>query len=92
MPPDVTLELAGGREDDITIEIHGDGMTIRGQKRNEREQAGEQPCYAERNYGRFEHIGRDLQVKHYTPFGWHPAIALVNEVLEVRRRGSVEAE
>ncbi|MEE2662550.1 MAG: Hsp20/alpha crystallin family protein [Myxococcota bacterium] len=49
----VTLELAGGRKDDITIELHGDVMTIRGEKRNEREQAEEQPCYVERTYGRF---------------------------------------
>ena len=49
----ITLELAGGRKDDVTLEIRGNVVAIRGEKRSEREYEEEQPCYIERSYGTF---------------------------------------
>ena len=49
----VTLELAGGRKEDVTVELHENVVAIRGEKRSERDVEEEQPCYVERNYGSF---------------------------------------
>lgn len=49
----VTVELAGAKKDDVTVEVHDNVLTIRGEKRNEREEKDEQRRYVERSYGSF---------------------------------------
>jgi HSP20 family protein len=49
----ITVELAGAKKDDVTIEVHEDVVTIRGEKRSEREEKEEQRRYVERTYGSF---------------------------------------
>ena len=49
----ITVELAGGNKDDVTLEIHENVLTIRGEKRSEREDKNEQRRYVERSYGSF---------------------------------------
>jgi HSP20 family protein len=49
----VTAELPGTRKEDVTVEVHEGEMTIRGEKRNEREEKDEQRRYVERTYGSF---------------------------------------
>jgi HSP20 family protein len=49
----VTAELPGCRKEDITVELHDGVLTIRGEKRDEREERGEKRHYVERSYGGF---------------------------------------
>ena len=49
----LTAELAGAKPEDITIELHENVLSIRGEKRNEREGENEQCRWAERSYGSF---------------------------------------
>lgn len=49
----VTLELAGTSKDDISIECHEGVLTIRGEKKNEREERDEHRHYTERTFGSF---------------------------------------
>ena len=49
----ITVELAGAKKDDVTVEVHDGTLTIRGEKRSEREETREQSRYVERRYGSF---------------------------------------
>lgn len=49
----ITVELAGAKKDDATVEVHDGILTIRGEKRSEREETKEQSRYVERRYGSF---------------------------------------
>jgi HSP20 family protein len=49
----VTVELPGSKKDDVTVEMKDRVLTIRGEKRNEREQKKEQNRWIERSYGSF---------------------------------------
>lgn len=49
----VTAELPGTKKDDVTVEIHENVLTVRGHKRNEREEKSEQRRYVERSFGSF---------------------------------------
>ena len=49
----VTLELAGANKDDVTVECHDNVLTVKGEKRDEREEKGEHRHYVERTYGSF---------------------------------------
>jgi HSP20 family protein len=49
----VTAELPGSTKDDITVELKDQVLTIRGEKRNEREEKKEQSRWIERSYGSF---------------------------------------
>jgi HSP20 family protein len=49
----VTVELAGAKKDDVTVEVHENVVTIRGEKRSEREEEKEQQRYVERTFGSF---------------------------------------
>lgn len=53
---DLTLrvDLPGVREKDVTVSITGDWLTIRGERRFEEEQTGNQYLHVERVYGKFE--------------------------------------
>ncbi|HTY19724.1 MAG TPA: Hsp20/alpha crystallin family protein [Myxococcota bacterium] len=49
----VTVELAGAKREDVQLEIHDDVLSIRGEKKSEREEKGEKRHYVERSYGGF---------------------------------------
>jgi HSP20 family protein len=49
----ITVELPGGKKDDVHVEVHDDTLTIRGEKKSEREEKKEQRRYVERSYGTF---------------------------------------
>ena len=49
----VTVELAGANKDDVNIEIENGVLTVRGEKKSEREEEKEERRYTERSYGMF---------------------------------------
>ena len=49
----ITAEVPGAKKDDVTIEMHDNVMTVRGEKRSEREEAREHSRHVERSYGSF---------------------------------------
>ena len=49
----VTAELPGTKREDVTVELEDDVLTIRGEKRNEREEKKEHSRWIERSYGSF---------------------------------------
>ena len=49
----VTLELPGASKDDVFVECHDNVLTIKGEKRDEREEKEEHRHYVERSYGSF---------------------------------------
>lgn len=49
----VTTELPGAKKDDVTVELQDNVLTIRGEKKSEREEKNEQRRYVERSYGSF---------------------------------------
>ena len=49
----VTVELPGSKKEDITVEMKDHVLTIRGEKRNEREEKKEHSHWVERSYGSF---------------------------------------
>jgi HSP20 family protein len=49
----VTVELPGVRKEDVSVEITEGVLTVRGEKKSEREEKKERSCWAERSYGSF---------------------------------------
>ena len=49
----VTIELAGASKDDVTVECHDNVLSVRGEKKDEREEKDEHRHYVERSYGSF---------------------------------------
>ena len=49
----VSVELPGVGKDDVTVECHDGVLTIRGEKKSEREEKKEKSRYLERSYGAF---------------------------------------
>jgi len=49
----ISVELPGGNKDDVQVELHEGLLTIRGEKKSERQETKEQRCYVERSYGSF---------------------------------------
>jgi HSP20 family protein len=49
----VTAELPGTRREDVAVELEEDVLTIRGEKRNERDEKKEKRRVVERSYGTF---------------------------------------
>lgn len=49
----VTVELPGSKKEDITVEMKDGMLTIRGEKRNERESRKEHSRWIERTFGSF---------------------------------------
>ncbi len=49
----VTVEVPGGKKDDVTVEVQDGVLTIRGEKKSEREEKKEQRRWVERSYGAF---------------------------------------
>lgn len=48
-----TVELAGAQKDDVHVEVEDGVLTIRGEKKSERNEENEQRRYTERSYGAF---------------------------------------
>ena len=49
----VTAELPGFREDDVKVELHGDVLTISGERKRESEKKDRNYARVERSYGQF---------------------------------------
>ncbi|HXZ86867.1 MAG TPA: Hsp20/alpha crystallin family protein [Myxococcota bacterium] len=49
----VTAELPGVGKDDVTVELNEDVLTIRGEKKSEREEKKDRSHWVERSYGAF---------------------------------------
>jgi HSP20 family protein len=50
----VSVELPGVDEEDLSIEVRGNQMILRGIKRGARDDVAERPFFRERAFGRFE--------------------------------------
>ena len=50
----ITAELPGAKREDVSVEIHGDVVCIRGEKKCEREEKNERRHVVERSFGSFE--------------------------------------
>ena len=49
----ITVELPGAKREDVSVEVHGDVIEVRGEKRSEREEKDERRHMIERSYGSF---------------------------------------
>jgi HSP20 family protein len=49
----ISVELPGAKREDVTVEVHGDVIEVRGEKRSEREEKDERRHVIERSYGSF---------------------------------------
>jgi HSP20 family protein len=49
----ITVELAGVKKDDVTVEVHENVLSIRGEKKSEREEKKDKTHWVERSYGSF---------------------------------------
>lgn len=49
----VTVELPGANKNDVTVECHDNVLTVKGEKRDEREEKDEHRHFVERSYGSF---------------------------------------
>lgn len=49
----VTVEIPGGKKEDVQVEVEEGVLTIRGEKRSEREEKKDQRRWIERSYGSF---------------------------------------
>ena len=49
----ITMELPGVAEDDISLTVEGGVVTVKGEKRTEREEKGDTWYFSERQYGSF---------------------------------------
>jgi len=49
----ITVELPGAKQEDVHVELQEGMLTIRGEKKSEREEKKEQRRYVERSYGSF---------------------------------------
>lgn len=50
----IEIELPGVREEDIHVEVHGDQMTVSGEKRSSRNEKTDSYIFSERTYGAFQ--------------------------------------
>jgi len=50
----VKVEIPGIRKEDVTIDLHDGLLTVKGEKKEKKEEKTETCCYTERRYGRFE--------------------------------------
>lgn len=48
----ITAELPGAKRDDVTVEVHEGVLTLRGEKKSEREEKKDQARYVERSFSR----------------------------------------
>lgn len=52
----VTVELPGTKAEDIQVECHEHRLTVKGEKRSERDEANEHRHYTERTFGSFSRM------------------------------------
>lgn len=52
----VRVEIPGVEKGDVTLDVHEDTLTIRGEKRQEREESDESYHCVERSYGAFQRV------------------------------------
>lgn len=50
---EISVELPGVAEKDIAVDLHGDQLTVTGEKRAEREETGKDYYFSERSFGKF---------------------------------------
>ena len=55
---EITLELPGVSDDDISVEIHENRLTVSGEKRSAQEREGKNFYFSERAYGSFQRAFR----------------------------------
>lgn len=55
---EISVELPGVAKDDIHVEVHGDMVTVQGEKRFQRESKGRTYFFSERAYGAFQRTFR----------------------------------
>ena len=55
---EVSVELPGVGEKDIAVEIHGDQLTVTGEKRSEHQETGKDFYFSERTFGKFRRAFR----------------------------------
>ncbi len=55
---EINVELPGVKTEDVDVSIHNNSLTIRGEKRFEREKTGRSYFFSEREYGAFERTFR----------------------------------
>ncbi len=51
---DITMELPGVSSDNIDVSVHDGNLTVKGEKRFEREEKGRTYFFSEREYGAFQ--------------------------------------
>jgi HSP20 family protein len=49
----ITVELPGVKRDEVTVEVHENVLSIRGEKKSEREEKKDKTHWVERSYGSF---------------------------------------
>lgn len=54
----ISVELPGVSEDDITLDVHDGLVSLKGEKREEKEEKGETWYFRERSYGSFSRVFR----------------------------------
>ena len=64
---DITLELPGVKAEDIDVSVHEGHLTIKGEKRSEREEKGRTYFFSEREYG-FNFYECQARLKHLMKF------------------------
>jgi len=52
----ITVELPGVKKDDVTVEVHENVLSIRGEKKSEREEKKDKTHWVERTYGSFSRL------------------------------------
>ncbi len=72
---EINIELPGVSEDDISVEIHDDRLTVTGEKRSKHEEEGKNFYFSERVYGSFR---RTFQL---------PADANADKILATQKDG-----
>ena len=51
---DITMELPGVKSENIDVSVHDGSLTIKGEKRSQREEKGRTYFFSEREYGAFQ--------------------------------------
>lgn len=65
----ITVELPGMSKDDVHLEVHHGMLTLRGEKKSERDETKERRHYVERTYGAFSRsftLPTDADAEHLT--------------------------
>ncbi len=54
----ISVELPGGKKEDVVVDCHDGVLTIKGEKKSEREERDEHRHFVERRYGSFSRLFR----------------------------------